>query len=976
MSQIKYIGEDLWIGQLGHGLVLIAFAAAIFSSLFYLFSAQNNSRSLLKAGRGLFWLHTSAVVGIFALLLYMLFTHQFEYQYAWQHSSKNMSMKYILACLWEGQEGSFLLWLFWHCVLGLILQRSAGKWEAPVMAVIGLVQIFLASMLLGVYIGDVNLGFTQLNLDLHIGSNPFLLVREVPTNIGLPWTQLPDYLTNVKSAAFFADGRGLNPLLQNYWMVIHPPTLFLGFALTVVPFAFAIAALWKKEYYDWQKTALPWTFTGIGVLGTGILMGGAWAYEALSFGGFWAWDPVENASLVPWLTLVGAGHVMLIHRLKGRSLFTTFFLCIISFLLILYSTFLTRSGILGETSVHSFTDLGMTGQLILYLAVFVWLAVLLLSVNLWLRWAYSILSLVFIVSFALGNHTASTFYFLLVSLCVLIIGYVKFFPKEKDEEALWSREFWMFCGALVLFIAASQITFYTSTPVANKFLKIESVHNLSQWLFDTFPGQFTQKLATASLAPSGEVVHFYNKWQLPFGVLLCLLIGAGQFFKYRQSNPGEVFKKTFWPLLVSAVIGVTSAWLIYFNRNFVLDNSTDRSELQFLLGTAVFVLAATFLLIIFSGAIVRFFRRINALAADVVIIVLVLAILCGAYFTYRLFDGATDLFTPESGKAFVLAIWCPLLLFASSFAVLANADYVLSVLKGKIRKAGASLAHIGFGLLLLGALVSTSRKQVISRNVTNRDLTQIDSTISNESNILITQGDTLPMGEYHVTYSGKEKEGIYIRYNVDYYKKDEAGKLNHLFRLQPFVQLNERMGNAVEPDTKHYLHKDVYTHIVQADLSDPAKQKEAWSEPQNHHVKQGDTIAVNSAVLVLDSIVSDVSRAPEELSVGAVFSVYDRDFKRYEMRPYFTIRGAEIIPTEQRNDSLGLKLTLWKVDPKDGSFDVYVSEKLSRRRESIVMKAVIFPGINILWLGCLIMVIGTGVAVVERLRRKPSEKSA
>ena len=123
---------------------------------------------------------------------------------------------------------------------------------------------------------------------------------------------------------------------------------------------------------------MPWTFFGVMVLGTGILMGAAWAYESLSFGGFWAWDPVENASLVPWISLIAAAHVMIIYNHKGHSLLSVFFLTILSFVLVLYSTFLTRSGILGETSVHAFTDLGMSGQLVIYMAFYVVLSVVLL----------------------------------------------------------------------------------------------------------------------------------------------------------------------------------------------------------------------------------------------------------------------------------------------------------------------------------------------------------------------------------------------------------------------------------------------------------------------------------------------------------------------------------------------------------------------------------------------------------------------
>ena len=113
------------------------------------------------------------------------------------------------------------MWLLWHSVIGLVLMRRSKEWEAPVMSVLSLVQVFLSMMLLGIYFGNI-----------HIGSNPFELMRLKESNLGLPWTKIPDYLSKI---ALFRDGRGLNPLLQNYWMTIHPPTLFLGFALTTVP---------------------------------------------------------------------------------------------------------------------------------------------------------------------------------------------------------------------------------------------------------------------------------------------------------------------------------------------------------------------------------------------------------------------------------------------------------------------------------------------------------------------------------------------------------------------------------------------------------------------------------------------------------------------------------------------------------------------------------------------------------------------
>ena len=132
-------------------------------------------------------------------------------------------------------------------------------------------------------------------------------------------------------------------------MVIHPPTLFLGFASMVVPFAYVIAALWQKRYKEWVKPVMPWALFAVMVLGTGIIMGSFWAYEALNFGGFWAWDPVENASLIPWLTLIGAVHVIIAFKNTGHAFFTSIVLVLVSFILVLYASFLTRSGILGET---------------------------------------------------------------------------------------------------------------------------------------------------------------------------------------------------------------------------------------------------------------------------------------------------------------------------------------------------------------------------------------------------------------------------------------------------------------------------------------------------------------------------------------------------------------------------------------------------------------------------------------------------
>ncbi len=181
-----------------------------------------------------------------------------------------------------------------------------------------------------------------------VRENPFVMLKETPV-----------------------DGAGLNPLLQDDWMVIHPPIMFIGFAATAVPFAFAMAALWRREYDGWAARAFPWALGGFLVLGTAILMGGYWAYKTLGWGGYWGWDPVENASLIPWIFGTVMIHGLHMERAKGRYRRANYVLAWLTYLSVLYGTFLTRSGVLADFSVHSFVDLGISGWLIALLAVFI-----------------------------------------------------------------------------------------------------------------------------------------------------------------------------------------------------------------------------------------------------------------------------------------------------------------------------------------------------------------------------------------------------------------------------------------------------------------------------------------------------------------------------------------------------------------------------------------------------------------------------
>jgi cytochrome c-type biogenesis protein CcmF len=466
-----------FIGNFGHISVITAFVASLVSAFAYWKATTlddlKKKSGWLQNGRTAFYGHAFAVLGVIVSLFVIIYKHYFEYHYAYAHSSLHLPGQYMLSCFWEGQEGSFLLWMFWHAVIGLVLIQTQKMWEAPVMVVFTLVQAFLASMILGVVIPGI---------DLKLGSSPFILLRDAMAD---PIFKLqPDFIPK--------DGNGLNALLQNYWMVIHPPTLFLGFALTLPPFAFCIAGLWQKRYLEWIKPALPWSLLGGGILGLGILMGGYWAYETLNFGGYWNWDPVENAVYVPWLILIASIHTMITYKNSGTALKSSIILVIAVFVLLVYSTFLARSGILGDASVHSFTDLGLSGQLLIYLLFFMLGAIILAAI----RW--------------------------------------KEIPSSEKEVSTYSREFWIFMGATTLCLMGFQVLLPTSIPVYNKIISI-------------FGG-------SSNLAPPADQVAFYSNFQLWFGAAVAFISGTGQFFWWKKIDKEKLKSELLTPILITLLL--------------------------------------------------------------------------------------------------------------------------------------------------------------------------------------------------------------------------------------------------------------------------------------------------------------------------------------------------------------------------------------------------------------------------------------
>ncbi len=311
-------------GNLSLALALIA---AVFSAILFL-AGREGDQKFLQAGKRTYYAFFFLTALASAYLLYLFLTHHFEVEYVYGYSSSDLPLFYLISSFWAGQEGTFLLWLFLGAFLSLFIIKRAGDYEGYTMAFYLLIQIFLLALLLK--------------------KSPFSVL------------------------SFFPDeGRGLNPLLQDFWMVIHPPIIFLGYAALGVPFCFALAALVKSDYTGWVRFAFPWAVFSCLALGAGIFIGGYWSYKVLGWGGYWGWDPVENASLVPWLLSIALVHGLLMERTKGSMRRTNFLLAILCFILIVYATFLTRSGVLGDFSVHSFADLGINAYLILFMMLFI-----------------------------------------------------------------------------------------------------------------------------------------------------------------------------------------------------------------------------------------------------------------------------------------------------------------------------------------------------------------------------------------------------------------------------------------------------------------------------------------------------------------------------------------------------------------------------------------------------------------------------
>jgi len=453
------------IATLGTATILLLFVLSLASVAFSALGAARRSERLVEAGvQGVY---SSFALSAFAscLITYAFIAGDFTIQYVQKTSDAAMPLFFKITSFWGGLDGSMLFWVLLHTLFAsLAIRANRGRHSELIphaAAVLSAITAFFAGLLL--FIKD-----------------PFALyLLEVPVQ-----------------------GRGLNPLLQNLYMIVHPPSLYLGYVSLAVPYAFGMAALITGQVdAAWQRSVRRWTLFSWMFLTFGLILGGLWAYEELGWGGYWAWDPVENAGLLPWFTTTAFLHSVMIQERRGMMKVWNVSLVIVSFLLTIIGTFMTRSGVV--ESVHAFGSDPV------------------------LAWTFGGFMLAIVV-FSFG----------------LVLWRRPLLRSRGELESVMSREFaflvnnWLFLVCAVFVLGATMWPTFTEW----RMILAERYPDLLAW---QDPGE------RITIGPP-----FFNRYMRPLGLALLLLTGIGPLLAWRKTSAQNLARQFAAPLVVGVLVGV------------------------------------------------------------------------------------------------------------------------------------------------------------------------------------------------------------------------------------------------------------------------------------------------------------------------------------------------------------------------------------------------------------------------------------
>ncbi len=480
--------------------------------------ADGRPRTLQAARFGAYG--TCALISVAVLCLaYAFVSHDFRIRYVAHHSDRSMPWPYLLTALWGGQDGSLLWWLFLLSVYITACVRWLGarylQLQPYVIATLMTIVLFFCVL-------------------MAFAANPFATTASAPR----------------------PDGEGLNVLLQNYWMIIHPPCLYTGFVGCSIPFAFAVAALVTGRLdHEWIVASRKWTLFAWMFLGIGNTLGMLWAYESLGWGGYWGWDPVENAAFMPFIAASAYVHSVMIQERRGLLKVWNVFLIGLTFFLTIFGTFLTRSGMIA--SVHSFAQSSIGNYFVAFLLLLVAFAFTLVlyrwpelrdvtpSLRLrkaalaagWLVIGACAPGMVFLWHLPLSASWRVVTIAALAGAAVYVALEIVFRrmtakldlrTKRPQLESIFSREFtfllnnWVLCSLLFFILVA------TTFPLISELLTGEKV----------------------SVGPP-----FYKAWVQPLGLLLLLLMGVGTLFGWKKTSPDALSRVIRAPVAALIVAG-------------------------------------------------------------------------------------------------------------------------------------------------------------------------------------------------------------------------------------------------------------------------------------------------------------------------------------------------------------------------------------------------------------------------------------
>ncbi len=480
--------------DVGTALLYLAFLTTVGTALIGYLGAQRRSPALLDAGRHLMHATWLLYLAMSAALVYGLVTHDFSNKYIAAYTDRDMPFAYLMAGFWGGEKGALL---FWTAVLSTFSVVSVGrnKTQTPVF--------------LGWTSGVLHTAIAFFAALMVWESNPF----EVFQSFGGP-----------------GDGKGMNPLLQNPFMSIHPPSMLTGYMTFTVPFAFGTAALITgKLDSQWLRDTRRWTLVSWMFLTIGLILGGAWAYQELGWGGFWMWDPVENAGLIPWFTATAFLHSVMIQERRNMLRRWNAVLVCLTFLLTIFGTFLTRSQLID--SVHAFADSTLAPWFLWYMGVIVVVSVALLS---W-RW--------------------------------------KELRAEAELDSMMSREAFFVLNNVLLVGCAFVVIWGT---LFSKISEAEAFRALYNQLASALSGIGIPAEPMTQAVELGEA--WFNRVMAPLGLSLLLLTGIGPLISWRRATRKNFEKNFRRPLGLAAVVTslLVSGWSL---RS--IERLADRRELDF-----------------------------------------------------------------------------------------------------------------------------------------------------------------------------------------------------------------------------------------------------------------------------------------------------------------------------------------------------------------------------------------------------------